>query len=128
MRVVETALTAAALSLMLAGAARADSWHVIEGPGGKSVGVWNVTIDNGVITGNGVMSSAEKKPITYSLNGKVDGTAWTIDRVNPSDGILCTYQGKSPLVGGLRKPTEISGTAMCQAKTGLWKVRVMSAK
>lgn len=108
--------------------ALAESWHVIEGPDGKTTGVWTIEIKDGVVTGAATMTTSDHKPLTYALSGKVVGNSWVLDRIKPSDAILCTYQGKSAETTGLKKPTEITGSAYCQARTGLWKVRVMSAK
>jgi ABC-type transport system substrate-binding protein len=108
--------------------ALAESWHVVEGPDGKTTGVWTIEMKDGVVTGSAVMTTTDHKPLTYALSGKVVDNSWTLDRIKPSDNILCTYTGTSPVTSGLKKPTEINGSAYCQARTGLWKVRIMSAK
>jgi hypothetical protein len=119
----------AAISLCLAcGSAHAEAWIVTEGETGAITGIWNVTITNGSISGDAVMTTEDHKPLTYALTGQNDGNSWLINRVKPSDGNECTYTGTSPITSGLKKPTEISGSAMCQSKTGIWKVRLPNAK
>lgn len=119
----------AALLTGLASTAQAgESWHVVEGPDGRTTGVWTLEIKGNTVTGNANMITSANKPLKYGLTGTTDGTTWTFDRINPTDTILCTYQGSSVTAPGMKKPTEISGSAMCQAKTGMWKVRIMTAK
>ena len=120
-------VAAAALCLVAsAGAASAEAWGVSEGPGGKTTGVWNVTISAGVISGDAMMTTPEHQRLRYGLTGKVDGTNYVINRVGPSDRNLCTYKGAAPQQAKLKKPTEITGSAMCQQKSGIWKVKIMT--
>lgn len=120
------ALSVAGLLLMGA-AAGADTWQVSEGPGGKTTGVWTVRIVGTDITGDATMTTPDKKTLKYAFTGKVDGRSFTINRVKPSDDNLCTYTGSAPSGGSsLRKVSEINGSAMCQQKTGVWKVRAMA--
>ncbi len=128
MRLMKIALLAVAGLGLGTAVAQAETWHVTEGPNGKITGVWNVTITDGVVTGNAAMLTAEHKPLTYALSGKIDGTAYRVDRVLPSDNNLCTYTATVPPLPGLKKATEINGSAMCQQKTGMWKVRITTAK
>ena len=128
MRSTNTFAFAAILMGLTAAAEAGESWHVIEGPDGKTTGVWTIEIKGNTVTGNANMTTSANKPLKYGLTGTTDGTTWTFDRINPTDTILCTYQGSSVAVTGMKKPTEITGSAMCQAKTGMWKVRIMSAK
>lgn len=128
MKTFSTLLCAAAFSIAGCGIAAADAWLVTEGPGGTITGTWKVTIANGVVTGEATMNTADRKTLTYGLSGKVDGNTWVINRTRPSDGNACTYNGTSPISSGFRKPTEIAGSAMCQQKTGVWKVKVVAAK
>jgi hypothetical protein len=121
------ALGAATLTLA-ATSASAETWKVIEGPTGGIQGTWNVTIVGGSVSGDAQMTTADHKPLTYAFSGKVDGNSYVINRIKPSDGNECTYTGSSPVTGGLKKATEISGSAMCQTKTGLWKVRIAPSK
>lgn len=126
-RLARAPLLAGAGLLLTAVAAGADTWQVIEGPGGKITGVWTVKIVGSDITGDATMTTADNKPLKYAIAGKMDGRMFTINRVKPSDGNLCTYTGSAPSGGAsLRKASEINGSAMCQQKTGVWKVRAAS--
>lgn len=128
MKTFSTILCAAAITVAGCGAAAADAWLVTEGPGGNITGTWKVTVANGVVSGDANMTTADRKTLTYGLTGKVDGNSWVINRTKPSDGNACTYTGNSPMTSGFKKPTEITGSAMCQQKTGVWKVKVVAAK
>lgn len=106
-------------------AAQADTWRVVEGPGGKIAGVWVVKVVGGTLSGDATMRGEGGKPLTYAVAGRFDGRTWTLNRVKPSDGNLCTYSGTSPGNTAARKPTEIVGSAMCQSRTGVWRVRIV---
>lgn len=122
-----TTLLAGAVLVLTGATAGADVWQVSEGPGGKITGVWNVKIVGADITGDATMTTADNKPLKYAIAGKMDGRTFTINRVKPSDNNLCTYTGSAPAGGAsFRKVTEINGSAMCQQKTGVWKVRAAS--
>ena len=126
MRKVRTLLVATALAATTS-VARGETWSVTEGPGGKTSGVWNVKIVGTDISGDAVMTTAEHTTLRYNLSGKVDGRDWTINRIKPSDNNLCTYTGTSPNATNPHKVAEISGSAMCQQKTGVWKVHAASS-
>ncbi len=121
---VRVLLCAAALTAMTS-IAHGETWSVIEGPGGKVSGVWNVKIIGTEITGDALMTTAEHTTLRYNFSGRVDGRNWTINRIKPSDNNLCTYSGTSSSAGNPRKVAEITGSAMCQQKTGVWKVHAV---
>jgi len=126
--IISPPVAALAVLLSLPAGAGAEVWQVTEGPDGRITGLWDVTITNGAISGEAKMMTADHKPLTYSLSGKVDGNDYVIDRFKPSDANECTYKGSAPQMPGLKKATEISGTAMCQSRTGIWKVRLPASK
>ena len=106
---------AALAVLLLPTCAFAEVWTVVEGPGGKTRGTWNVTVAGGALTGNATMTGADGRPLTFGLNGALKDGGAMIHRINASDRNACTYIGRPQGAG-------YSGNVICNGASAPWMV------
>lgn len=106
----------------------ADTWTVREGAEGRVKGTWTVEQKGAAVSGSALMQGGGTKPITYNLTGRVDGAHYTVRRVNPSDGLDCSYTGTAEKNDPRTRTFEINGTANCRGKGAMWSVRRLPAK
>ena len=118
-----TALLAALTLTCLTSAAWAGSnaAQVMEGPNGAVRGTWNMTIEEGVVSGSARMRSANGTALTYAITGQVKDGTMTAQRVQPSNGEGCIYVGRD-------EKDMITGTARCGKNSYSWQVRPQAAQ
>jgi len=105
---------ALALGLALApAAASAETWLVVEGAG-RVKGSWTVSIAGPSINGSAAMKNEQGMAIAYKLAGNARNGNYVIQRIQPSDGVACTYIGKAA------GPKAISGAAKCGRNDMQW--------
>lgn len=105
---------ALAFSLALAPAvASAETWMVVEGAG-KVKGSWTVSTAGPSINGAATMKNENGMAIAYKLAGNAQNGNYVIQRIQPSDGVACTYIGKAA------GPKAIHGTAKCGRNDAPW--------
>jgi hypothetical protein len=104
---------AALVACLVPVAASADVWDVVEGPGGKIKGRWNVTVNGAALTGNATMGGADGRPLTFGLSGEQKDGGYMIHRINASDRKACTYIGRSQGGG-------VSGNVICNGVSAPW--------
>ncbi len=106
-------LIAFAFAGALTGSAFAADWNVTEegASGIKSAqGVWAVTTEGGKVTGTATMQLQNGNPLSYKLDGTVQGDTYTVNLVDRTDDKKgCVWVGKTPATG-----KGIVGEAQCQ--------------
>lgn len=115
-------ILAVALATLSTPALAGEVWSVVEGPQGRTLGVWNIEKTGGGFTGNAVMRGADGRPVTYVVSGTIDGATYTAQRQSPSDGQMCSYTGMVEPPKLDHKGLEIKGTASCRESSGPWRV------
>ncbi|MFT4098864.1 MAG: hypothetical protein QM651_17225 [Rhodoblastus sp.] len=108
-------IAVAAALLLAPAAASAETWTVVEGADGKTKGVWTVVLAGPAINGVATMKTGRGVAVTYDIAGNAQGGNYVIQRVAPSDGVACTYIGKSA------GPTAVNGAARCGDRSSPWK-------
>lgn len=104
-----------ALSLALAPAiASAETWMVVEGANGKVKGSWTVAVAGPSINGAAAMKNENGMAIAYKIAGNAQNGDYVIQRIQPTDGVACTYVGKAA------GPKTINGTAKCGRDNVQW--------
>ncbi|MCC0003787.1 MAG: hypothetical protein H6872_01030 [Methylobacteriaceae bacterium] len=102
-----------ALALVPA-AACAETWMVVEGADGKVKGAWTVNVAGAAINGAAAMKNERGMAVTYKVAGDNQNGNYVIQRIQPSDGVACTYVGKAA------GPKAINGTAKCGRDSAQW--------
>ena len=105
---------AAALALAPS-AASAETWMVVEGAHGQTKRAWTVMLAGPAINGVATMKTGRGVALKYEIAGNAQGGNYVIQRVAPSDGVACTYIGKST------GPKAVNGTARCGDRSSPWK-------
>ena len=95
--------------------ASAETWMVVEGADGKTKGSWTVTVSGPAINGAATMKTGRGAAVAYKIAGDMQGGNYVLQRIQPSDGVACTYVGKAA------GPKAINGSANCGAKSAQWK-------
>lgn len=87
---------------------------VVEGVDGKVKGSWTVNVAGPAINGAAAMKTERGMAVTYKVAGNAQGDNYVIQRIQPSDGVACTYVGKAA------GPKAIKGTANCGRDNVRW--------
>jgi hypothetical protein len=97
-QMIKLALTTAVAVMALSASAFAGTWNVTEVTTSgikRANGTWTVANEGGKVSGKGEMQLDNGTVLTYKLDGKVEGGAYTVNLVDRTDGKKdCVWTGK----------------------------------
>lgn len=98
-----------------------QNWKVWEGPAGSTKGFWNVSIVNGTVVGQSIMTTIVNQQVGYQIVGTVAAGQYDLTTTSSIDNSQCSYSGQLASDG-----VTIQGTQSCADSSSPWTA-IMSA-